>query len=308
MKVERVLIAYKKSPYQLYVQERGDPSVDRAIEHADPVALALRKRHDEQTIALERVMAVLDELGIYYQSCWRGDLETLRAWDLVVAVGGDGTLLDVAHLIEDETPLFGVNSDPSSSVGVLCAASALDFGARLRACLTGGLRPIPHARIRVRLDGEVVLGPCLNDLLFAAKSPADMSRLQLAVVPQALAEAASAASSEIPWRQQRGSGIWIATAAGSTAAIRSAGGRAQPLRSRRLQYLLREPYTAPHIKHEAPSHGFLRQGEALVMVSRMRKARLWADGPHRLVSVQYGHLVTVDLHPQPLSLVRTNYR
>ena len=38
---------------------------------------------------------------------------------------------------------------------------------------------------------------------------------------------------------QRSSGLWIATAAGSTAAIRAAGGCILPLRSRKLQYLVR---------------------------------------------------------------------
>lgn len=33
--------------------------------------------------------------------------------DLVVTVGGDGTLLQASHFIDDSVPVLGVNSDPT---------------------------------------------------------------------------------------------------------------------------------------------------------------------------------------------------
>lgn len=33
--------------------------------------------------------------------------------DLVVTIGGDGTLLQASHLLDDSIPVLGVNSDPT---------------------------------------------------------------------------------------------------------------------------------------------------------------------------------------------------
>lgn len=33
--------------------------------------------------------------------------------DLVVTIGGDGTLLQASHLMDDKIPVLGVNSDPT---------------------------------------------------------------------------------------------------------------------------------------------------------------------------------------------------
>jgi NAD+ kinase len=213
----------------------------------------------------------------------------------------------MASHIDDETPLFGVNSDPQRSVGLLCACTAADFAERLEEFRGGTLRATPHARIRVRVDGQEVLGPCLNDILFAHRSPADMSRFEMAIVPRERVEELKP-DEPLPWFPLRGSGIWIATATGSTAAICSAGGKVQPPRSRRLQYMVRELYTPPHEAQAITPHGFLDPKGALVLVSRMHRAMVWADGPHRKIAIRYGQRITIDVHPQPLMLVRTNYR
>jgi hypothetical protein len=42
----------------------------------------------------------------------------------------------------------------------------------------------------------------------------------------------------------------------------------------------------------------------VVLVSRVRTAMVWADGPHRRASVRYSQQVVIDEHPQPLYLVR----
>lgn len=60
--------------------------------------------------------------------------------DLVISVGGDGTVLSASHFLGDNIPLVGVNSDPNRaeennatkptdvrrSFGALCMCTALD--------------------------------------------------------------------------------------------------------------------------------------------------------------------------------------
>lgn len=39
--------------------------------------------------------------------------EPIHGVDVVVTVGGDGTLLRASHFMDDTIPVFGVNSDPT---------------------------------------------------------------------------------------------------------------------------------------------------------------------------------------------------
>lgn len=297
----QVLVVYKKSSYQLYVKERHDAAFERAMQRDPQTAARLLDGHRIQQEAVARVEAVLSARAIPFKSRWRGKPRGLAGFSLVLAVGGDGTLLDTGQWLLDDIPLLGVNSDPSSSVGKLCATTAEGLAAALDAIDEGRLKVTPHTRLRVQLDGQPVLGPCLNDVLYAHRSPAEMSRFELARL-----DATGAAESEPA--AVRSSGVWISTATGSTAAIRSAGGKVMPIRSRRLQYLVREPYSPPEAPPAEPTSGFLAPGEALRLTSRMNSAFVWADGPHRRTPVRYGQTVVIDAHPQPLQIYRQEYR
>lgn len=53
----------------------------------------------------------------------RNDLsQPIRGVDIVVTVGGDGTLLRASHFMDGEIPVLGVNSDPTQSKEVTLVA------------------------------------------------------------------------------------------------------------------------------------------------------------------------------------------
>jgi NAD+ kinase len=299
-----VLVVYKKSLYQLYVQEHHNPSVQRALHRRDRVATRLSRSHKVQQRAISKVRRVLERSrGLEVEFRWRGKLRSTRGFDLVLAVGGDGTLLDTAYQIRDDTPIMGINSDPGGSVGHLCAGTAEDLRRLLEAVRDGALRPRLRTRLRTRVNGEQTLDACLNDVLVAHRSPAEMSRLEIVELPVQEAEVVRPDDASVPWSYSRSSGIWVCTATGSTGAMRSAGGRVMPPGSRRLQYLAREAYGPPDRPHPHRVHGFIAPGQALVVINRMRLARLWGDGPHRKVTVNYGQKIVIDRHPVPLRLI-----
>lgn len=304
MVIRRVLVVYKKSLYQIYVREHRNASLKEALKRRDLAAVRMASSHEVQREAMLEVRRRLAKRGVLASYYWRGRLRKTAGYDLAIAVGGDGTVLDTAHRIHGGLPLLGINSDPGTSVGNLCGGTAAQLDDLLDALEARVLRPRRLARIRVRVDGHQVLGPCLNDVLFSHRSPAEMSRFELAApVPQPLPDGLGARARRLAWTYTRNSGIWICSATGSSAAMRSAGGKPMAKGSRRLQYLVREPFVAPGCPAPPQLRGFVAPGEGLAIVNRMRSARLWGDGVHRRAVVKYGQLIAIDLYPQPLLLV-----
>ncbi len=303
MTIARVLLFHRKSFYQLWVQERGDVDLARAIERDDPTARGIQESHKTNQEALKVVRAELDRRGIEVVIRNRRPLRATHKYDLVISLGGDGTLMDVAWRIGDVPPLMGINSDPDKSVGALCAGTAADLPRLLDALESGELRPRPRNRIRVRLDGQEVLGPALNDVLFAHPCPAGQTRFEMAIMPADQVWEAKLGE-QGPFALYRCSGIWIASGAGSTAAIRSAGGEVLSPDSDEIQFLVREPYVHPHKRSPEPLRGRMPPGMALVLVCRLRQGRIWADGADHSLVLTYGQRLVLDNHPDPLSLIR----
>ena len=190
--------------------------------------------------------------------------------DLVITIGGDGTLLAASHQIGAGIPLLGVNSAPESSVGFFSAAKGGQIGRVLRAALAGKLQATALTRMQVDLNGKTVHARVLNEALVCHTSPAATSRYILSITKK------KKTASE----DQRSSGIWIGPAAGSTAAQRSAGGKVLPLLSSKLQYVVREPYT-PIGKRLKLRVGLVDPDGYLELRSKMREAKMFLDGQQR---------------------------
>jgi len=303
MIIERVLVVQRKSLYQIYIKDHKERFIQNAIRQGDRTAKALLDSHHTQLIALQHLTAILKREGITPVVKWRGDRRSIANYDLIISLGGDGTLLDTAQFIFDKTPLLGINSDPERSMGALCGCTVRTLPAMIKAIRRDKISPHILGRIRVRIDGEEQLGPVLNDVLIAHASPAGLSRIDLALIQSSIAEK-NLCFREHPHRiQYRCSGIWISTAAGSSGAIHSAGGVSLRPGSRRIQYLIREPYITHQTKAGSRVNGFVKSHEALILVNRMRRGMIWADGIHRCTALSYGQAVCVDRHPQNLRLI-----
>jgi NAD+ kinase len=220
-----------------------------------------------------------------------GDAKTRRALAgarLVISVGGDGTLLAASHWVTGAA-LLGVNSAPQTSVGYTTIARRANIARTLARIASGVLLPQPVARLEIELEGEV-LPPALNDVLLAHEQPAATSRYRLH-----LSGARRRAESH------RSSGLWIATAVGSTAGIRSAGGQPMPLADRRLQFRARELYRAQGRAVHLES-GFVEPGRSLVVESAMEAGWLFVDGSRIAVRFPFGARATFRTARQPLRL------
>ena len=135
--------------------------------------------HDK---ALGRVRAALDALveergaSVGYTA-----RETVRRADftdpdLVIVLGGDGTLTSIAHSVGDQTPVMGVNSHPRSggdegSYGFYMGSDPDRFAEDVRAALDGeaivNVLPRLQAEIVTTSGNRTRCDPALNDLLVA---------------------------------------------------------------------------------------------------------------------------------------------
>jgi NAD+ kinase len=245
-------------------------------------------REQERTLlAVEEALAKhgVEPLRISADALDRKAGRALSAARLVITIGGDGTLLAASQWVTAGT-LLGVNSAPGSSIGHLALARRADFARILSGIAHSTLDPIPVTRLTVEIDGRT-LRPALNDVLLTHARPAATSRYRLGVGEHS--------------EEHRSSGLWISTATGSTAGIRSAGGRSMPLRSQRLQFRARELYREAGGSALLAS-GFLRPGEELAVESAMEQGWLFLDGARRATRFPFGARALFRAAQEPLLL------
>jgi NAD+ kinase len=237
----------------------------------------LRASHEAHEETVREVDRALEELGadVVFRGGPRGRFPAKV--DLVVTIGGDGTLLSASHQIGDGVPLLGINSAPDHSVGFFCGGKKGSVRATLRRAMDDTLPRSELTRMRLELNGKPLHARVLNEALFCHASPAATSRYILRVTRP---------DGTFVEEDQRSSGMWVGPAAGSTAAQRSAGGKVLPLGSRKIQYVVREPYR-PIGQRLRLSVGRLQEGGKLTVHSKIREGRVFIDG-HRLV-----HAVTI---------------
>jgi len=178
------------------VSRLDDP---KALEVARDLARQLRK--EGVSVIAESELARVGRLGggTY--------LRELRA-DLVVTVGGDGTVLKTAMTLpEQETPILAVNMGRRGYLTEVRPGKAM---AAVELVRKGNYRLEKRAKLSVDMNGTHVVD-ALNEVVVSSGSPAKMLDLRIGVDSEQLLKF-------------RGDGVIVSTATGSTAYALSAGG------------------------------------------------------------------------------------
>lgn len=294
----RVLVVYKKSAWQTNVKERRHPRYLQLLRDGHASIERLEAAHRAHQETLEEVRRALEVLGVSAVFRYRGDEGLVEGFDLVVTVGGDGTLLWAARWAGKGQRVVAINSAPEDSIGHFCAVKKGGVQRALADAIGGKMRAFELTRMVVELDGEVVTRRVLNDILFAHVSPAATTRYILRLEDER----------GVREEEQRSSGLWIGTSAGSTAAQRSAGGRVLAAESTRIQYVVREPYIPEEGRgrlSRRPSLvvGTISRRGSIRLVSKIRDGRLFVDGPHRVRDVTLGSEIVLSASDEPLMLL-----
>ncbi len=287
MPQNRVLVVYKESTYSRYGTTQHLVRGFKKNKYWE----VLKKSHERHAKTLELVRAVLRKRNFKVTTLLRSKVEKLknidRQFKLVVSVGGDGTFLDCSHQLWN-TPILGVNSDPQQSVARLSGSHSGNFEQVLERHLSGQKKPALVWRLDFFINGKKNTVPVLNDILISTLSPGGTSRYILKAGKRS--------------EEQMSSGVWVSSAAGSTAAVLSAGGKAFPATAKKFQFVAREVY---HRKFGTRNflRGVFTAGQTLEVVSYMRQGRIFIDGSNLVLLFNVGDRLKIKLSPRPLQVI-----
>jgi len=280
--IKTVAIVYKRTVYQNYVSNASRTFKKKSHTHH------FLKTHHSHQAALQEVISFFKLRGIKTISMPREKMKSLGTADFVVTVGGDGTFLKASHYIEGQ-PVLGVNSVPGTSVGALLSVTISQFSSKMKQILEGKYKVEKINRLEISVNGKKKRERPLNDILFANQSPAGVCRYEIKIGSKKEA--------------QRGSGIWISTAIGSSAAIYAAGGKIMPRHSSRIQFLVREPFSG-HCKHPYKIlNGTVHPDKSLDINNQTIHAALYIDGLQAIYPLRFGDHIEIRNAPVPLSVI-----
>ncbi|KAL6205916.1 hypothetical protein ACLB2K_023168 [Fragaria x ananassa] len=264
----------------------------------------LENRRNVHKDAVNFCQNILRHKPVEWKALLRKDLrQPIRDVDLVITVGGDGTILHASHYIDDSVPVLGVNSDPtqpeevekhgneydaSRSTGYLCAATVDNFEQILDNIIEDRISPSDLRRISIDVNSQVISTYALNDILIAHPCPATLSRFSFKVL---VCRIKSDDQPSSPLVNSRSSGLRVSTAAGATAAMLSAGGFPMPILSQDLQYMVREPISSGEVS--SLMHGFIKPHQSMEATWFCREGILYIDGSHVRCSVKNGDRIEI---------------
>ncbi|XP_031266084.1 probable NADH kinase isoform X1 [Pistacia vera] len=226
-----------------------------------------------------------------------------------------GVNSDPTHV--EEVEAFSNEFDATRSTGYLCAATVKNFEQEVKGCcwylvegrnhgglliympklytlmfffipqvidkiLDGQLVPSILSRISVCVNSEQLPTFALNDILVAHPCPATVSRFSFKIKKDGLPCS--------PLVNCRSSGLRVSTAAGSTAAMLSAGGFIMPTLSQDLQYMVREPISPP-AAYSNLMHGLVKSDESMEATWFSKEGFIYIDGSHIFHSIQNGDTI-----------------
>ena len=241
-----------------------------------------------QAMLRRRGLVVLaDAEGFVPRAPARGKAELGRECDLIVVLGGDGTLLSIARHVDRKVPLLGVNMGElgfltevteSEALPMLSRVLAGDYELDHRMTLSAALERGGRAVRRFR---------ALNDVVISNGSLARIVEFGVSVDGLRLAG-------------YRADGLIVATPTGSTAYSLSAGG---PVVEPTVQALLVSPIS-PHTLSNRP---VVLRPEAVVRIAiaeREKDAMLTIDGQESM-ALAGRDVIVVKRGRASVSLVRS---
>jgi NAD+ kinase len=222
-------------------------------------------------------------ISVWLCSAWEGEQakSQLDGTELVLTIGGDGTILRAAQVaVPEQIPIIGINL---GRLGFMTELSVGEAKEKLPALLEGGgwvdERAMLEAELKPAESEPATVFHALNDVVVARGAVARVVYVEASIDDQALTT-------------YKGDGVMVATATGSTGYSLAAGGPI--LHPRSKDFLL-----LPVVPHLSPPYPMVLPATAVVSLrlATTHQATLGIDG-HINLPLTSGAVITVKQSPR----------
>jgi NAD+ kinase len=210
----------------------------------------------------------------------------INKFDLIITVGGDGTVLGASRHILDN-PVLAINSDSKNSIGALTRYTIEDWFIGFTNFVNYSDSDDAYGLIwRLQLQTKNIKKVFLNDILLTNENPAAMSIYR--VIWPGMEE------------NQNSSGVWISTASGSTGGFQSAGGIPCDRNEKALLWKVREPCKVKSRPWVVDA--WQRGDDVFAKVIAITPLSAYVDGSHDVIHIDPGDWIEVSMSNKPLRL------
>ncbi|MFT4343357.1 MAG: NAD(+)/NADH kinase [Candidatus Woesearchaeota archaeon] len=228
--------------------------------------------------ACDRVVSEIEKQNLSYVKQNRDEVTETHFTpnQLIIVVGGDGTILRMAHYMKHSSYLLTVNSAPGRTEGFLTRTSCNEFAEFFTQFKAGELHFTKYPTLSISVNGEKLPRTALNEISISALKPYLMFVFERNGVIQ------------------KSSGILTATPLGSTAWALSAGGDSMPIKTNKnikeFQFVIREPYhgniyTVPEVKGIVETFKCTSLSEGMIVFDSIDKE--FKIHPHDTLTVEF---------------------
>jgi len=329
-RIDKVLIISKMTELE-FDENRYGAAVDEYHRLMKTDVDRLEENHEYHYSCLEKIVGAFRHYGvspgiIKKQNLGRSDFK--EHWDLIVPTGGDGTFMDAARYVRDETLFFGIKSSPRS-VGGHYDANFSNAEDQIGKVMEGKFSVELRARIEGRVHNEIpVTDLALNDLYIGDRYIVGYSRLVLRLRDETF----EVGGNGIVFSTYHGRTGWYDNipiperdpqlAAAVAGFLAQRGGRQEVrLANSRCDFTAEETGDIKYKllmrdakkKTTRPDWGIIRPGETCTVVSRVPSngcvsfdGNKTARPRHRMYDLPHGSTVTVRVSDKPLHIVKVD--
>lgn len=207
--------------------------------------------------------------------------------DLIITLGGDGTFVKAANLIEDSF-IIGINAEPHRSEGALTSLDIAELD-KLRNVVQGNYDVVKRHRAKVKLNGKLLDEHAINEVYVGAASQFHSSRYKIKF-------------KDIE-EEHRSSGVIISTGTGSPAWFYSAGGKVFNHDEEKLSFIVREPYFGKRIFTPKLLNGHIENGDKITIESMRNFGGILAINDSTY-DFNEGDVVEIEISDKPLEVIK----
>ena len=249
MKLTNVLLSTKKTALEYYKEHS-----DAYEELLPPDDLQkIKKSHEEHYTTLDFIKKILSKEGIKFDRTYMpySEYKDFENRDLIISIGGDGTVLNSSHYILDNTQILCVRSD-TASTGALCSITNNEFEFALEKILEDKFHVEAWTRVEGYFDKKRI--SALNEIFVGHKFAVGTARYTITFKDVA--------------KSQISSGIIVTTGTGSTGWYKNIAGKENtfPRDSKELKFCTREYLIEGRY---ALTKGVIKDKEVLIIKSGM---------------------------------------